>query len=95
MLLRRAVNPAFEQDAMQFVRTITATIMPALGWLTSPAAAAEQDGVGAGFDVALLASVFLLAAEETGGDHRERAGSRAGSACRASPTVWKVAMEAR
>ena len=47
VLLRRAADPAFEQDAMQFVATndrtrtsITSTMMPALGWLTSPAAAA-------------------------------------------------------
>ena len=49
VLLRRAADPAFEQDAMQFVATndrtrtsITSTIMPALGWLTSPAAAAGR-----------------------------------------------------
>ena len=48
-----------------------ATIMPALEWLTSPAAAAEQDDVGAGFDVTVLlasrATVFLPGTEETGG----------------------------
>ncbi len=74
VLLRRAADPAFEQDAMQFVATndrtrtsITSTIMPALGWLTSPAAtAAARRG---SFDVAELlrsrATVFLLGAEET------------------------------
>ena len=80
VLLRHAVDPAFEQDAVQFLRTndrtrtsITSTVMPALGWLTSPAAAAAaepgDDGGFGGFDVAqLLASrstVFLLGAEET------------------------------
>jgi type IV secretion system protein VirD4 len=78
VLLRRAADPAFEQDAMQFVKTndrtrtsITSTIMPALGWLTSPAAAAaaEAGDDGSSFDVAELlqarATVFLLGAEET------------------------------
>jgi hypothetical protein len=74
ILLRRAADPAFEQDAMQFVATndrtrtsITSTIMPALGWLTSPAAAAAARR--GSFDVAELldarATVFLLGAEET------------------------------
>ena len=74
VLLRRAADPAFEKDAMQFVATndrtrtsITSTIMPALGWLTSPAAA-EAARPGA-VDVAELlrtrATVFLLGAEET------------------------------
>ena len=74
ILLRRAADPAFEQDAMQFVATndrtrtsITSTIMPALGWLTSPAAAAAARP--GSFDVSELlrtrASVFLLGAEET------------------------------
>jgi type IV secretory pathway TraG/TraD family ATPase VirD4 len=77
VLLRRAGDPAFEQDAMQFVKTndrtrtsITSTVMPALGWLTSPAAAAAADPRdGSSFDVAELlqarATVFLLGAEET------------------------------
>lgn len=79
-LLRRVADPAFEQDAMQFLKTndrtrtsITSTIMPALGWLTSPAAAAAAQPAGAGapgsFDVVELlesrATVFLLGAEET------------------------------
>ncbi len=74
VLLRRAADPAFEQDAMQFVAkndrtrtSITSTMMPALGWLTSPAAAAAAEP--GGFDVAELlrsrATVFLLGAEET------------------------------
>ena len=57
-LLRRSKVVAFEQDATQFVTTndktrssITSTIMPALGWLTSPAACAAARG-GAPFDVA-------------------------------------------
>ena len=75
VLLRRAADPAFEQDALQFVQTndrtrtsITSTIMPALGWLTSPAAAAAA-GRSSSVDVAeLLAArgtVFLLGAEES------------------------------
>ncbi len=75
-LLRRTADPAFEQDAQQFLKTndrtrtsITSTIMPALGWLTSPAAAAAAEPSGAPFDVAELlaqrATVFLLGAEET------------------------------
>src|SRR4051794_13065879 len=82
VLLRRAADPAFEQDALQFVATnertrtsITSTIMPALGWLTSPAAAAaaEPDGTTfnaghGGVDVAELrrtrtTGVLLRAAE--------------------------------
>ena len=46
-LLRRSSEPAFEPDARQFLTTndrtrssICATIMPALGWLTDPVAAA-------------------------------------------------------
>jgi type IV secretion system protein VirD4 len=74
-LLRRSRVVAFEQDATQFVTTndktrssITSTIMPALGWLTSPAACEAATG-GAPFDVAALlaakATVYLLGAEET------------------------------
>jgi type IV secretion system protein VirD4 len=73
-LLRRSGVPAFEQDALQFIGTnertrtsITSAVMPALGWLTHPAAAAAVPGHG--FDVAALladrATVFLLGAEET------------------------------
>jgi type IV secretory pathway TraG/TraD family ATPase VirD4 len=73
-LLRRVEDRAFEQDAMQFCNTndrtrtsITSTIMPALGWLTSPAASAAA-APATTLDVAgLLASgatVFLLGAEE-------------------------------
>jgi type IV secretory pathway TraG/TraD family ATPase VirD4 len=75
-LLRRAADPAFEQDAVQFLKTnertrtsITSTIIAALGWLTSPAAAAAAQPSLSGFDVAELlrarATVFLLGAEET------------------------------
>ena len=75
VLLRRAADPAFEQDAAQFVQTndrtrtsITSTIMPALGWLTSPTAAAAAASATT-LDVAELlasrATVFLLGAEET------------------------------
>jgi len=74
-LLRRSPEPAYVEDAAQFLTTndrtrtsITSTIMPALGWLTSPAASAAADG-GTPFDVAellrLRATVFLLGAEET------------------------------
>jgi type IV secretion system protein VirD4 len=73
-LLRRSGVTAFEQDAMQFITTnertrssITSSVMPALGWLTHPAAAAAAEP-GEGFDVARLlgerATVFLLGAEE-------------------------------
>lgn len=75
VLLRRSGVPAFEQDATQFVSTnertrtsVTSSVMPALGWLTHPAAAAAATP-GHGFDVAQLlatrATVFLLGAEET------------------------------
>ena len=73
-LLRRSGVPAFEQDVMQFIGTnertrssITSSVMPALGWLTHPAAAAAAEP-GHGFDVGRLlearATVFLLGAEE-------------------------------
>lgn len=52
VLLRRSPEPAFELDLGQFLGTndrtrssITSTIMPALGWLTSPAASAAA-GLG-------------------------------------------------
>lgn len=75
VLLRRSGVQAFEQDVTQFLETnertrssITSTIMPALGWLSHPAAAAAAQP-GAGFDVQRLlverATVFLLGAEET------------------------------
>ena len=74
-LLRRSGVAAFVSDVEQFVGTndrtrtsITSTVMPALGWLTHPAAAAAAQP-GAGFDVEELlrsrATVFLLGAEET------------------------------
>lgn len=75
-LLRRSPAKVFEQDAEQFVETnpgtrtsITSTIMPALGWLTSPAASAAATAGPVPFDVAQLlqsrATVYLLGAEET------------------------------
>ncbi|MGH3910357.1 MAG: type IV secretory system conjugative DNA transfer family protein, partial [Pseudonocardiaceae bacterium] len=74
-LLRRSPEPAYTEDAAQFLTTndrtrtsITSTIMPALGWLTSPAASAAATGAKP-FDVAELlrtrATVYLLGAEET------------------------------
>ncbi|WP_297661774.1 TraM recognition domain-containing protein [Pseudonocardia sp.] len=73
-LLRRSPEPAYTEDAAQFLTTnertrssITSTIMPALGWLTSPAASAAATGAQP-FDVAELlrsrATVYLLGAEE-------------------------------
>jgi type IV secretory pathway TraG/TraD family ATPase VirD4 len=73
-LLRLSADPAFGQDLSQFLSTndrtrtsITSTIMPALGWLTSPAAsAAAKPGR---FDVqdllASRATLYLLGAEES------------------------------
>lgn len=72
--LRTSPEPAFEQDAIQFMTTnprtqtsITSTIMPALGWLTSPTARAAAAG-NQPFDVARLlasrAAVYLLGGEE-------------------------------
>lgn len=74
-LLRRSPEPAYVQDATQFVTTnnrtrssITSTIMPALGWLTSPAASAAAEP-GRSLDVAELlrerGTIYLLGAEET------------------------------
>ncbi|NMH91645.1 type IV secretory system conjugative DNA transfer family protein [Pseudonocardia bannensis] len=74
-LLRKSPAPEYVQDATQFVTTndrtrtsITSTIMPALGWLTSPAASSAASGAYP-FDVADLldtrATVYLLGAEET------------------------------
>jgi type IV secretion system protein VirD4 len=75
-LLRRSPAPAYEQDIAQFLHTndktqtsITASLMPALQWLNSPAAcAAAHAGDGAAFDVAQLlrehATVYLLGKEE-------------------------------
>lgn len=72
-LLRRSSEPAFVQAAQQFLTTnertrssITTTIMPALGWLTDPAAMAAA--TGGSFDVAQLlaehGTVYMLGAEE-------------------------------
>jgi len=74
-LMRRSPEPAQADNAAQFLTlndrtqtSITSTIMPALGWLASPAAAAAATG-GDGFDVAELlrtrATVYLLGAAET------------------------------
>ncbi|MGH3795637.1 MAG: type IV secretory system conjugative DNA transfer family protein [Pseudonocardiaceae bacterium] len=75
-LLRRSPEPAYAEDAAQFLTTnertrtsITSTIMPALGWLTSPAASAAATNRATLFDVGELlgsrATVYLLGAEET------------------------------
>ncbi|MFF4598118.1 type IV secretory system conjugative DNA transfer family protein [Amycolatopsis sp. NPDC001319] len=72
-LLRRSPEPAFEQDARQFLTTnertrssITTTVMPALGWLTDPTASAAAEG--GSFDVEQLlaehGTVYMLGAEE-------------------------------
>lgn len=72
-LLRSSPEPAYAADAAQFLSTnartqssITATIMPALGWLTSPAASAATRG-GTPFDVRALlrerGTVYLLGEE--------------------------------
>ncbi len=74
-LLRKSSEPSYVLDATQFVTTndrtrssITSTIMPALGWLTSPAACTAATG-RVPFDVAELlaskASIYLLGGEET------------------------------
>ena len=76
VLLRRSAEPAFSQDAAQFTSTndrtrssITSSIMPALGWLTSPAAAAAGAAGRRPFDVEGLlrsrATVYLLGGEES------------------------------
>lgn len=73
-LLRQSSEPGFAADAEQFLSTndrtrtsITSTIMPALAWLTHPAAARAAVG-GRPFDVAWLldqrATVYLLGGEE-------------------------------
>jgi hypothetical protein len=74
-LLRRSPSAAaYVPDAEQFLTTndrtrssITSTIMPCLGWLSSPAACAATTGT-APFDVAELlrsqATVYLLGAKE-------------------------------
>ena len=75
-LLRRSPEPAYTDDAAQFLTTndrtrtsITSTIMPALGWLTSPTASAAAGRSATPLDVGELlrsrATVYLLGAEET------------------------------
>jgi type IV secretory pathway TraG/TraD family ATPase VirD4 len=72
--LRRSAEPAYEQDALQFLNTnertrssICATIMPALGWLTDSTAAAAA--TGGTFDVEELierrGTVYMLGAEDS------------------------------
>lgn len=72
--LRRSPEPAYEQDALQFLGTndrtrssICATIMPALGWLTDTTASAAA--TGGAFDVAELlrtrGTVYMLGAEDS------------------------------
>jgi type IV secretion system protein VirD4 len=72
-LLRRSSEPNYEADALQFLTTndrtrssITATVMPALSWMTDPTA--EQSAQGGSFDVeGLLAergTVYMLGAED-------------------------------
>lgn len=74
-ILRRSPEAGYTDEIRQFIDTndrtrtsITSTIMPALGWLTSPAASAAASG-GQAFDVETLirerATVYLLGAEET------------------------------
>lgn len=72
--LRRSRNPDFTLDATQFVTTndrtrtsITSTIMPVLGWLTSPAAvAAARPGQWTVEELLESRStVYLLGAQET------------------------------
>jgi len=73
--LRRSPERGYVDELTQFISTndrtrtsITSTIMPALSWLTHPAASASASGE-LPFDVAELlntrATVFLLGAEET------------------------------
>ena len=73
-LLRRSPAAAFTDDAVQFLTTndrtrtsITSTVMPALGWLTNPAAVAATQAP-TGFEVAALlrtrGTVYLLGGEE-------------------------------
>lgn len=72
--LRRSPEPAYEQEAVQFLATnertrssICATIMPALGWLSD--ATAAEAAQGNTLDVSELiercGTVFMLGAQET------------------------------
>jgi len=74
-LLRESPQPAYVQDVKQFVSTnertrtsITSSIMPSLGWLTSPAASAAARP-GATIDVEDLlrshVTIYLIGAKET------------------------------
>jgi len=73
-ILRRSPETAYADDAEQFFRTnertrtsITSTMMPALGWLMSPAARAAASGATA-FNVAELlrtkATIYILGAKD-------------------------------
>lgn len=73
-LLRQSPMPSYVSDIKQFLGTndrtrtsVTASMMPALSWLASPAAVAATTGA-VGFDVAALlrerGTVYLLGAEE-------------------------------
>jgi type IV secretion system protein VirD4 len=72
-LLRRSSEQNYEADALQFLTTndrtrssITATIMPALSWMTDPTA--EATARGGSFDVGQLleqqGTVYMLGAED-------------------------------
>jgi type IV secretion system protein VirD4 len=72
-LLRRSVEPNYETDALQFLNTndrtrssITATMMPALSWMTDPTA--EHAAREGSFDVDRLldegGTVYMLGAED-------------------------------
>jgi type IV secretion system protein VirD4 len=74
-LLRKSEVPAYVQDITQFCKTndktrssITSSIMPALGWLTSPTAVEAATGDGEPLDVAKLlaerGTVYLLGRHE-------------------------------
>lgn len=75
-LLRESSQPSFAKDAEQFQTTndktqssITSTVMPALGWLSSPAAVAAATTTGAPFDVAEFirsrGTLYLLGRNES------------------------------
>lgn len=74
-LLRRSPDPGYATEVTQFIGTndrtrtsITSTIMPALGWLTSPSARGAA-APGASLDVATLladrSTVYLLGAKDS------------------------------
>jgi type IV secretion system protein VirD4 len=74
-LLRRSVEPSYVQDAAQWLTTndrtrssITSTMMPALGWLTTKTACDAAHGGGEPFDVqrflASRGTIYLLGRHE-------------------------------